>query len=353
MTRHTKLLTLTAALLVALVGCKDDDGPVVKEAAVLGIQNAYSTDAQVISLESPKKQTVNIRVAAEQISGNYVTVVLKTAPELVDVYNKAHGTSYKLCPSDAYTFSTDEVMLPRYNTLSTTIKVELQSLRMPNEEAYLLPIAIDSIKGDPRATISATGNVHYILFNKTVKPGPPAPMLLDRNNWKLLASPKAKPGYEVNKMFDEDINTFGYCNADEEQANPPYDFVLDLGREVTVRGLQFSQRYMTTGNPEAGARYGIAHLEVWTAKTITGDGLGAENDQNWTYRQEYRDYRTDPETPLDPLAVVIDPMLEDYQHARYIRFRINISYTNKTYNPTFRGWCIAELNVWGNNELLE
>ena len=178
-------------------------------------------------------------------------------------------------------------------------------------------------------------------------------MLLDRNNWKLLASPKAKPGYEVDKMFDEDINSFGYCNADEEQANPPYDFVLDLGREVTVRGLQFSQRYMTTGKPEAGARYGIAHLEVWTAKTISGDGLGAENDQNWTYRQEYRDYRTDPETPLDPLAVVIDPMLENYQHARYIRFRIHISYTNKTYNPTFRGWCIAELNVWGNNELLE
>ena len=60
MTRHTKLLTLTATLLVALAGCKDDDGPVVKEAAILGIQNAYSTDAQVISLESPKKQTVNI-----------------------------------------------------------------------------------------------------------------------------------------------------------------------------------------------------------------------------------------------------------------------------------------------------
>ena len=85
MTRHTKLLTLTATLLVALAGCKDDDGPVVKEAAILGIQNAYSTDAQVVSLESPKKQTVNIRVTAEQISGNYVTVVLKTAPELVDV----------------------------------------------------------------------------------------------------------------------------------------------------------------------------------------------------------------------------------------------------------------------------
>ena len=148
-------------------------------------------------------------------------------------------------------------------------------------------------------------------------------------------------------------HTFGYCNADEEQANPPYDFVIDLGKEVTVRGFQFNQRYMTTGKPEAGARYGIAHLEVWTAKEITGDGLGAANDANWTYTQTYRDYRTDPDSPLDPMGVVISPMLDDYQHARYVRLRIHASYTNKTYNPTFRGWCIAELNVWGNNELLE
>ena len=53
------------------------------------------------------------------------------------------------------------------------------------------------------------------------------------------------------------------------------------------------------------------------------------------------------------MSVVISPMLDDYQHARYVRLRIHASYTNKTYNPTFRGWCIAELNVWGNNELLE
>lgn len=165
--------------------------------------------------------------------------------------------------------------------------------------------------------------------------------------------PKAKPNYEVEKMFDEDINTFGYCNADEEKADPPYDFVIDLGKEVTVRGFQFNQRYMTTGKPEDGARYGIAHLEVWTAKEIAGDGLGAANDANWTYTQTYRDNRTDPDSPLDPMGVVISPMLDDYQHARYVRLRIHASYTNKTYNPTFRGWCIAELNVWGNNELLE
>ena len=221
-------------------------------------------------------------------------------------------------------------MLPRYNTLSSTMKVELFSERMPDEEPYLLPITIDSIKGDSQATVSPTGS-----------------------GWKVLAAPKAKPNYEVEKMFDKDINTFGYCNADEEKADPPYDFVIDLGKEVTVRGFQFNQRYMTTGKPEDGARYGIAHLEVWTAKEIAGDGLGAANDANWTYTQTYRDNRTDPDSPLDPMSVVISPMLDDYQHARYVRLRIHASYTNKTYNPTFRGWCIAELNVWGNNELLE
>lgn len=353
MKRHTHMRLLTAAvLLLAATGCKDDDGPVLTQPAILGIQDATS-EAQVISVESPKKQTVNIRIAAEQISGHYVTVTLKAAPELVASYNQAHGTSYALCPSEAYEFSASEVMLPRYNTVSSTLEVELLSERMPDENPYLLPIAIDSIKGDPRATVSATSGALYILFNKIVKPGPPDPVLLDRDGWKLLASPKTKENYEVEKMFDEDINTFGYCNADEEKADPPYDFVLDLGKTVTVRGFQFNQRYMTTGKPEDGARYGIAHMEVWTAETISGDGLGSENDANWTYHQEYLDYKTDPDSPLDPLAVVINPMLDDYQHARYIRLRIHNSYTNKTYNPTFRGWCIAELNVWGNNELLE
>lgn len=354
MKRYASIRLLTAAaLLFATAGCKDDDsGPVLTQPAVLTIENA-ADGPLAVSLEAPKTQSVSIRVAAEQISGRFLTVTFKADPALVEAYNEAHGTKYRLVPSEAYEFSTTEVMLPRYNLISSTMNLKLLSERLPDEETYLLPIAIGEIKGDPGATISQTGGVRYILFNKIVKPGPPAPVLLDRRGWSVLAAPKTKPGYEVEKMFDEDINTFGYCNADEEKADPPYDFVIDLGREVTVRGFQFAQRYMTTGKPEAGARYGIARMEVWTAKTVTGDGLGAENDANWTYGQEWRDYRTDPETPLDPMAVVIDPMLTDYCHARYIRIRIHISYTNKTYNPTFRGWCVAELNVWGNNQLLE
>lgn len=354
MKRYASIRLLTAAaLLFATAGCDDDTGgPKLAQPALLAIENVQA-EPLTVQLESPKTRNLSIRVAAEQISGRFLTVVFKADPALVEAYNEAHGTAYRLVPSDAYEFSTTEVMLPRYNRVSSTMNLKLLSERLPDEDPYLLPIVIDEIKGDPEAAVSPTGGVQYILFTKIVKPGPPDPVLLDRRGWKLLAAPKTKPGYEVEKIFDDDINSFGYCNADEEKAEPPYDFVLDLGREVTVRGLRFNQRYMTTGNPDAGARYGIARMEVWTARKVTGDGLGAENDANWVYGQEWRDYRTDPETPLDPTAVVIDPMLTDYAHARYVRIRVHISYTNKTYNPTFRGWCIAELNLWGNNELLE
>ena len=138
-------LLAAVALLLATAGCKDDENPAaLGEPALLSIQNA-AADAEVITVESPKKQTLSIRAEAEQISGSYITVVFKTAPELVETYNAAHGTSYKLCPSEAYAFSTTEVMLPRYNTVSSTMKVELFSERMPDEEPYLLPIDRKSV----------------------------------------------------------------------------------------------------------------------------------------------------------------------------------------------------------------
>ena len=172
MKRYANIRLLAAvALLVATAGCKDDEGPALKQPALLSIQDA-AADAEVITVESPKKQTLSIRAEAEQISGNYITVVFKIDPELVETYNAAHGTSYKLCPSEAYAFSTTEVMLPRYNTVSSTMKVELFSERMPDEEPYLLPIAIDSIKGDPRATVSPTGNVSSTSSSSRDRPHP-------------------------------------------------------------------------------------------------------------------------------------------------------------------------------------
>ena len=112
MKRYANMRLLAAvALLIAAAGCKDDEGPTLGQPALLSIQDA-TADAEVITVESPKKQTLDIRVEAEQISGNYITVVFKTDPELVETYNAAHGTSYKLCPSEPTKFGPPKSCCP-------------------------------------------------------------------------------------------------------------------------------------------------------------------------------------------------------------------------------------------------
>ena len=67
MKRYANMRLLAAvALLIAAAGCKEDEGPTLGQPALLSIQDA-TADAEVITVESPKKQTLDIRVEAEQI----------------------------------------------------------------------------------------------------------------------------------------------------------------------------------------------------------------------------------------------------------------------------------------------
>ena len=176
-------LVAAAALLIASGGCKDDDpGTGLNGPAVLAIQNAGAEPLQ-ISLLEPKTQTIDIRAVARSVSAENLTVTFKVDRTLVDAYNKAHDTSYELVPAEAYEFSKKEVILPRYNEVSSTAQVTLNSEKMPDGEQYLLPITIEQIKGDDAAQTSDEGNVYYILFNKRVLP--PA-QLLDREGWKVV-----------------------------------------------------------------------------------------------------------------------------------------------------------------------
>ncbi len=362
MKRISFLRPLTAAaLLLALAGCKDEydnTKPSVKAPAVLAIQNA-SDQAEVVSLLEPKNRTINLRAVANSISDENVTVTFKIDRSLVDAYNQAHGTSYELCPAEAYDFSKKEVILPRYNEVSSTAQLTLLSEKMPvavdetgeplqPQPQYLLPITIDEVKGDSRASVDETNNVYYVLFSKRVLP---SAQLLDRTGWKVVHKPSFKNKYDTPNMLDGNETTFGFCNSDEDKnadgskALPPYYFVIDLGKPVMVRGLQLTAR-TETFEDKIVPRYAVAMGEIATALEITGDGM--ENSADWTYTETWG-------TDVLLNLLVANPYLEKPQWARYIRFRVDMSYQRMTYGakPTFKGWCIAELNVWGNLEQFE
>lgn len=123
-------------------------------------------------------------------------------------------------------------------------------------------------------------------------------------------------------MFDEDINTFGYCNADEEQAQSALRLrPLDPGARgdrarspvlaaLRVRAAEAAplQTPPQSGPPRRSRRRSGAKGTTRTGPTGRGIATTGTDRDSWIR-----------------LPVVIEPMLEDYQHARYPLFRINIS----------------------------
>lgn len=188
------------------------------------------------------------------VSAENLTVTFKVDRTLVDAYNKAHDTSYELVPAEAYEFSKKEVILPRYNEVSSTAQVTLNSEKMPDGEQYLLPITIEQIKGDDAAQTSDEGNVYYILFNKRVLP--PA-QLLDREGWKVVhctseytpgeGNPKTGWAKDVLDGNPASYWTYNFKASVGPVVYVPLYFVFDMGKEVTVRGVRITARTKADG----------------------------------------------------------------------------------------------------------
>ena len=349
-------LVAAAALLIASGGCKDDNpGTGLNGPAVLAIQNAGAEPLQ-ISLLEPKTQTIDIRAVARSVSAENLTVTFKVDRTLVDAYNKAHDTSYELVPAEAYEFSKKEVILPRYNEVSSTAQVTLNSEKMPDGEQYLLPITIEQIKGDDAAQTSDEGNVYYILFNKRVLP--PA-QLLDREGWKVVhctseytpgeGNPKTGWAKDVLDGNPASYWTYNFKASVGPVVYVPLYFVFDMGKEVTVRGVRITARTKAGGvlnNPPGD-------ITIETAKTITGDGM--ENDADWTYSERFTG--TKPDEGIMSLSLHNSVYLGEIQRARYIRFTLHMSWNSgssvKPTPMTYKGGTFAEFEVWGNLEELD
>ena len=157
--------------------------------------------------------TAEFRVVAELISGNTINVTFKADPTKVDEYNAENGTDYEMAPAECYDLSAATVMLPRYNTVSSTAKVTVSTDGIPDAQTYLLPIVIDRIEGDDAARIDEEKNVVYVLIKKYVLK---EPVLLDRSDWEVIycnseANESMYNGYPygpVDLMLDNEPNTW-------------------------------------------------------------------------------------------------------------------------------------------------
>ena len=131
---------------------------------VLGLTSLNTPETGVFEVTKGQQKTVNIKVTAESICGSTLDIIVGADPALVEAYNTANGTSYEMLPTEAFTFADAEVMLPRFNTVSSVCQLNLVGRGCIENQEYILPVVISTVEGSENYELSQENSVLYIFF---------------------------------------------------------------------------------------------------------------------------------------------------------------------------------------------
>lgn len=165
-------LIFAAVLACAAVACNPEveTGMDAKgEPTTTAVLRAEVLDVtDVLEIFPGKTKTVSVKAAADADTGVadvVLTISFKGDSEGVARYNGARGTSYEMIPVTAYEFTSNEVMMPRYGTSSTSAKLSIGTTDMEDGTVYLLPVTIDRV-AETENWAPADDPYGYILVKK-------------------------------------------------------------------------------------------------------------------------------------------------------------------------------------------
>ena len=116
-----KILLILSSLVLAvsgLVSCDRNENETYNETAVLYVVSTAG-DEPVKTLMGNSK-TVSVRAEASTVAGEPLSISFRVDEGLVETYNQAHGTSYKLAPANSYKLESASVIMPRYGKSSSS-----------------------------------------------------------------------------------------------------------------------------------------------------------------------------------------------------------------------------------------
>ena len=212
-----KILTTISAFAAVFVSCnKTPDCEKVTRidtpaTVSLNIQDLEDT----VVLMSPKSKSYTLTARASALADELLTITIKADPQKVHDYNNAHGTSFEIVPAEACQFSTDQLLLPRYNTVSSTSQLTLKSEKMPEDGlVHILPVTISKIVGDD-ILMTPEDSTLYVFFRRKSLPasgyelgsGTESDPYVIRNQLEMISMSKAlKEGQTTFFKMEEDVD---------------------------------------------------------------------------------------------------------------------------------------------------
>ena len=201
------------------------------------------------------KYVLPLRVSSTEISfeneWDLTTSFATKGADYVDNYNSANSTYYIPLPSDFYTLP-DVTIAKGKTTGGSAISLLGETLPPGN---YLLPVSLGGLSGQGDASINIDKETVANYF--VIKQGGP----INRDHWTVTANTEEKTGevsaaYPHNgqtiSLIDGEINTFWHSKWQGGEVAPPYEIILDMGKENSVSqlGLIARQNALTSMNLE-------------------------------------------------------------------------------------------------------
>ena len=191
-----------------------------------------------VALMAPRTKSYVVKAEAAAISDGVLTLSVHADLSKVAAYNREHGTSFEPVPGDAYELSSHQLLLPRYNTVSSTLQLTLRSQSRPEDGATcLLPLCIDQIEGSDKLDLSARDSTVFILFRRKPLPesgfelgtGTESDPFVIRNIGEMVGMAHAlKSGGTTYFKMEEDVDMSDYEDWVPLNAVPPYDKAVDF-----------------------------------------------------------------------------------------------------------------------------
>ena len=191
-----------------------------------------------VVLMSPRTKSYTVKVTANSVADDILTLTIGSDPTKIAAYNRAHGTSFDAIPGDAFSLTKDQLILPRYNKVSSTTVLTLNSAAMPDDNtAHLLPLTITKIEGTSPTSLSQTDSTFFILFRRRALPasgfelgtGTEADPYIIRNQTELTCVPRAlKSGQTTFFKMEADVDLNGYEDWVPANSASPYDMAINF-----------------------------------------------------------------------------------------------------------------------------
>ncbi|MDR2472225.1 MAG: discoidin domain-containing protein [Tannerella sp.] len=225
---------------------------------------------------------------------------------LVDTYNAANGTGYKLLPEEFYRFDKTTLTIADGFNRSDFIRLTVSPKNIDFTAEYLLPVSIKSVS-QGNIPINEEFKTQYLVFRGEIETTP------GREKWTVAgASSEWQNIYFAKQAFDNDPATFWHT----ELNGMPQWFAVDMVGNKRIDG------FMITNRKDINQNALPKHITI----EVGMDGV------NWETVLDI------PELPTSRVMQVVP--LPQAATARFFKFNVLSTHTGDPYTY------LAEINIY-------